>query len=403
MMTMENLNTSSDHDLAPKQDDQSTVKELKILRDKVLAARSAEMLFGELEGANAEKLAALNLKYFGLAKRCRSTSQNPDRTANELAEEVSNCLAELYRSAREKIQQGTYGEQFLESELLAHEEVLAIVESEQNQYALHELIAEGDVALIYRASCSNDSATSNPVCVKIARSAGENSLLENEQAILSGLDHVSLPKPLESFELPDGRAVNVLEYVEGLNFHQLRETIIHQNGVVDPNYHLGWILERQLSALGYLHSQGVVHGSIEPAHLIVQPKTHNVVLIDFCWASAKSKKRSHIKIAQEYYSPPEVYSKKTPHPCMDIYGLGKSIIYLLGGDPHEGTIPDSVDTMYRKMIERMVEEQPKDRAQDAYQLASHLVVIRDEISGKQRGFIPLPIEREAGQKDQPNS
>ena len=377
----------------------TTLKELQLLRDRIISAASPQALFGELEGANTEKLAALNTKYFKLAKQCGVSNELTDPKAIDLSREAFEALSELYRSAQESIRHDGYGDATAITKAATDETVLAVVQAGQNVYSLRELLAEGDVAMVYRASYEDEKGVAHKVCVKIAKNTADNELIANEQKILAKLKHVSLPQLIEEFELPDGRAATALSFAEGYNFHQLRDMPIHSNGLKDPDYHIGWILERQLSVLGYLHSCGIVHGSVEPAHLIVQPQTHNVVLIDFCWAVKNPTEKKHIKIAQEFYSAPEVYAKEKPHPGMDIYGLGKSAIYLVGGDPGMSDLPDSIDRMYGKFLERMKEESTEIRANDAYQLARHLLVIRDEVSGQNRGFSPLPTKEASAEEN----
>lgn len=369
-------------------------QDLHIFRDRVFAANSPEALFGELSGESIAKLAALNKIYFHLATSCQAKHYRNDEKLLELAHGAFDRLSELYRAAQERIRNGEYGALPGAAKAATDTSVIGVVESEHTAYSLQALIAEGDLALVYRAEYQDDQGKICKACIKIAKELENNSLLENEQNILAQLDHVSLPKLLEGFQLSDGRAVTALTYTEGLNFHQLRDLPMYTNGLAqDTEYHLGWILERQLALLGYLHEKGVVHGSIEPAHLVIQGDKHNVVLVDFCWAFKDPAESDHIKIGQEYYSAPEVFAKATPHPAMDIYGLGKSAVYLLGGDPESGEAPPSLEPMMTKFIRRMVEEDRKERASDAHQLAYHLVAIREELDYKGHGFTPLPTTR----------
>lgn len=368
------------------------LRDIQILRDLVLSATTSEMLFGELEGADAEKLAALNSKYFVLAKRCKEATKSPDPKAVELGQDTFEALSEIYRAAQESIRSGSYG-QGAKWKVTSGSQSLGTIAGALHTYSLVELIADGDVALVYRAEYQNEKGEVANACIKVAKDCVDNPLVENEQEILATLNHISLPKFLEGFELPDGRSVSVTEFAKGLTFHDLRESNLHGDGLQEPNYHIGWVLERTLAVLGYLHSQGIVHGSVEPAHLIVQPDTHNVVLVDFCWATRDPKEGDHVQIAQEYYSPPEVYEKETPHPAIDIYGLGKSAVYLLGGDPEYVQMPDTLDLLYVQFLERMTAEDPQLRSHDAFQLAHHLLVIRAEVCGAKRPFLALVTDR----------
>ena len=41
---------------------------------------------------------------------------------------------------------------------------------------------------------------------------------------------------------------------------------------------------RVLSVIGFAHSQGVIHGNIDPAHLLIRGEDHNVTVLD--WSNA---------------------------------------------------------------------------------------------------------------------
>ena len=372
--------------------------QLQTFRDRVLSASSPEALFGELAGERAENFAALNKIYFKLANKCQAKHYGSDETLLTLANQAFQHLSELYRTAQESIRNDTYRNASRVAKAVLDKSVIAIVEADRYAYSLRELISEGDVSSVYRAEYVDENSVSQHACIKIAKSIEENELIENEQNILADLDHVSVPKIIENFWLADGRAATAMTYAQGPNLYQLREMPMYAQGLKqDAEYHIGWILERQLALLGYLHKQGIVHGSVEPSHLIVQGDIHNVVLIDFCWAIKNPTDSDNIKIGQQYYSAPEVFEKATPHPAMDIYGLGKSAVYLLGGDPENGYIPDSLNSMLAKFIARMTEDDQSIRASDAHQLAYHLVIIRDELH---RPFAPLPTEKPTLAEDQ---
>ena len=66
------------------------------------------------------------------------------------------------------------------------------------------------------------------------------------------------------------------------------------------------------------------------------------------------------------------------------------MIYLLGGDVRQDTLPPSVDERFARFIQFMVRESPRQRAQDAWEVAEQLARLRVEIFGPQR-FLPLEM------------
>ncbi len=78
-------------------------------------------------------------------------------------------------------------------------------------------------------------------------------------------------------------------------------------------------------ALTYIHAQGIIHGDVKPANIIVRPNRTGVVLCDFGNAS--------IDDLVEYtggtpcYIPPEAfYAKRSPHG--DVWALGVTMLFV---------------------------------------------------------------------------
>ena len=348
--------------------------------ERFAQCRIPEELFGELTGDAPARLAELNNRYRGLALRC-----HPDLFQGEPAAEAAfKVLTEMHRQAEERIRQGVYGT----PRRGASADAISILKTRRREYRVRAALAEGTVADVYLGEFDGPDGAVQRAAIKIARDPKDNALLINEQKLLGKLRHVSLPELLDVFETKAGQLASVLSYIDGLDGYALRKLKPHRRGL-QPRLHIGWILERQLALLGYLHSQMVVHGNIEPGHLLVVPQNHNVALLDYCFALANPGKE-HIRILNDDYSAPETARRGAALPAADIYALGKCAVYLLGGDPAAGALPSDLDERYARLIESMIEPDPARRANDAWQLAHELVSVREEVDGRRR-FVPLDV------------
>lgn len=90
-------------------------------------------------------------------------------------------------------------------------------------------------------------------------------------------------------------------------------------------------------AIGYAHVQGIVHGDVKPANVLVD-RDQRVVVTDFGLAqfmgeiAGKPGRRRTIG-GTEGYIAPEVRQGATPTPEADIYGLGALLWALVTGRP----------------------------------------------------------------------
>jgi hypothetical protein len=143
-----------------------------------------------------------------------------------------------------------------------------------------------------------------------------------------------------------------------------------------------WLMRRCLSVLGRAHAMGVLHGNLDPAHVMVRPKDHNVWLVDWSYSIVNPAQTGQgFRCLNEVYGPPEVAARKPPMPSSDLYSLGKAMIFAAGGDPAEKTLPDGMDERLQRFLRFMVLDSQRGRAQDAWELYRSLDRLRAEIWG----------------------
>ncbi len=149
-------------------------------------------------------------------------------------------------------------------------------------------------------------------------------LLAEARILLSLRPHANLPLVREDFFWRD-RYVLVMDFVEGADLGR----VLTDSG--DPGLPVRTVadwLAQSADALGHLHAQGVVHGDVKPANLVLTPDGR-VILVDFGIARrAGESSRRHF--GTPGYAAPELHTGGLS-PASDIYGLAATAVALLTG------------------------------------------------------------------------
>lgn len=266
------------------------------------------------------------------------------------------------------------------------------VKAETRAYQMMCMVARGDLASVYGGRRS-DPGQHEEVVFKLADDPADNDLLQAEVRTIQRLTATAspqqkhLPVVRDQVRATDGRLGTVFERIDGLTLGELRERL--PGGV--PQKHLIWIMRRVLSVLGWAHSNGILHGNVEPANILVRAHDHNVWLIDWCWAITEPAKTGQtFRCLNEDYGPPEARARKPPLPSSDLYSLGKSMIHAAGGDPATNTLPDSMDERLQRFLRFFVVESAVGRAADAWDMYKQLDNLREEVFGPHE-FLALEV------------
>jgi hypothetical protein len=274
------------------------------------------------------------------------------------------------------------------------------IRTEKGQYEATAVLSPGDLATVYDARRSSDGAH---VAMKIADDPLDNDLIQAEVSALRILfsepspQQKHLPVVLDQVHTRDGRLGTVFEYLDGYDLLKVRERL--PRGL--PVRHMIWVMRRCLSVLGWAHSRGVLHGNLDPAHILLRAQDHNVWLIDWCYAIVNPAQSGQtFRCLNEEYSPPEVEQRKPPLPSSDLYSLGKCMYYVLGGDPRQKSLPaeplgpfgesEPIDDRIARFLQFCVLESPLSRAQDAWEAYRFLDKLREEIWGPHQ-FLTLSL------------
>lgn len=378
--------------------------------EAVLARASCpEDIFGV-----AMNLPALKKSFHHIAIVVHPDKYATDAAASRLAQDLFSKLVVWMNSAEAKMERGTYGDRTPHEPPPPPKPKAApqIIETPKRRYVVKDLIAQGDIADVYACTYVEKGRSGDgdhPAAFKIAQSAADNDLLENESRTLSAMYPPAqkeerfyryLPKPVDSFLLKSGsgpaRRVNVMQLAEG--YVSLAEVMTAYPHGLDYR-DVVWMFKRNLACLWYLHRQKlVVHGAVIPTHLLVHPTGHGAKVVDYCyavrdWPSGKNHVKAISKAWKAYYAP-EILRKEPPTPAADLYMLAKIIVKLLGGEIATGSpavlIPDAVPKPIRSFLASMLLENPKRRPDDGGKLHEEFDELLLKLVGKPK-YRPLAM------------
>jgi predicted ATPase len=194
-------------------------------------------------------------------------------------------------------------------------------------------------------------------------------LLAEARILLSLPPHPGLPLVREDFFWEDGYVL-VMDWVAGTDLGQ----VLADTG--DPGLGLGSVVDwlgQAADALGHLHAQGVVHGDVKPANLVLTPGGR-ILLVDF------GVSRRHGDLIGENrgspgYSAPELHTGAAG-PAADVYSLAATAVALLTGSPPSMARPDWTGVPHAVAVERVLRRglafDPDRRPRSASELVERL-------------------------------
>ncbi|MFT5849550.1 MAG: serine/threonine protein kinase [Patiriisocius sp.] len=313
----------------------------------------------------------------------------------EAAEAAREKFDVLYDSALKKAAHGLYSLDGFSSQPAP--EHGRKIEVDGVSYTIGQQFHTGEHSALYEACFSCDGGSAKAV-VRVAHESSDNPFLNNEIRILDRLHRRVADKELGYWRyLPyvfgrfsaGQRTGVVYRWFQGVTATDIRMNALHKDGL--DQRHVIWIFDRTINLLGYAHNRGIVHGRIEPDRLRVRPSNHNVMVTGWSHAVYKpattgEQVRSG---AENPFLAPEVNSTGAIGPWTDIYSLGKSMIWLLGGDPSTNQMPDTVHEKLQHFLLNTVREKPQARPQDAWRLYKAQNRLKDTLW--ERRFLHLDL------------
>lgn len=256
------------------------------------------------------------------------------------------------------------------------------LESGSETYVLGRELGKGDLSNVRMAS----NKAGFRVVAKVGVNKGVSKLLLKEREVLDVLQQKPdaskfgryLPSPRDSFLLPDQRRVNILDYLDGLYSAEAIKTA-YSGGV--GGRHLVWMFKRCLTAVGFAHQYGWVHGAVLPPHLLYLVESHGLRIVDWTLAIPVGKPTIAAPSLYKDWYPPECKAKKPVTASLDIYLAAKSMCFLAGGDPLAETFPDSVPKAMQSYLKGCLLKSPSMRPQDAWKCIEDVTDLAQRLYG----------------------
>ena len=271
------------------------------------------------------------------------------------------------------------------------------IKTETATYEVTTTLAAGEISTIYAGHVRGSEQ--EHVALKIADDTSDNDLLQHEMRVLGMLAAASeapdgpivhIAKSRDQFRTSDGRLGTVFDKLDGFDLTHVRDRFRARGEPGLPPKHLIWVLRRSLAALGLAHKAGILHGNVDPAHILVRPHDHNLWVVDWCWAVVNPARTGQgFKVINEAYSAPEVRDRGRPTPASDLYALGKCAIHVVGGDPETKALPE-MDPRLARFLKYLTVESQGGRPQDAWELYRQVEHMRKQIWGAHE-FVPLVL------------
>jgi serine/threonine protein kinase len=259
-------------------------------------------------------------------------------------------------------------------------------------YRIIEPIAEGGFGKTYKAE---HVLTGKLACVKDCSNVplDQAEILINEACAVWDLRHFGLPNMKDVIKLDDGRILLVMSFIPGRTLWK----IIEDHGRLDPE-HVGWMMERLLNILKYMHFHGVIHGDVKPQNVIIPPDGHTAVLVDFGLSMVKPTSSSRNLGRTKVFAPPEAEAKAGMPlvPESDLYSLGMTMVHALSGDIKRtvrkeipSDVPGPLENFINRFLVRDVLSRP---CWDKEDLCETIVKVRIDSFGQRHSAMkPLPV------------
>lgn len=217
----------------------------------------------------------------------------------------------------------------------------------QGRYEIKKTLGEGGFGAVYLAL--DREAAGREVALKVLKTQQKDPRLA-QFAIATfkqefeTLTHLSHPYICEVFDYgvaaDGGESYFSAEFVAGREISAVAAELDYAT--------LEKLLVQSLRALGYLHSQGVIHGDIKPPNILVTQNANEwqVKLVDFGVSGRQGSKRELVSGTPTYMPPEQFLPHYRVDPRSDLYAIGLVFYTLLTGQ-----YPYAMDSLKRLMQE----------------------------------------------------
>ncbi len=208
------------------------------------------------------------------------------------------------------------------------------------RYLVEEYLG-GSMARVYRANVYGAPGSRSVVLKQLVTCNGSDgltdaerrTLFEKEFQLLQQVAHPRVPKAIERFDDPHGRAFFAMDYVPGQSLDRFLAHSGNGHSVPLPEAQvLDW-MEQLCGIVQHLHRMDVVYRDLKPGN-VVATRDDEIYLIDFGIARTfkPGKRHDTLFVGTRDYTPYELLLQADQaSPATDVYSLGATMYHLLTG------------------------------------------------------------------------
>jgi serine/threonine-protein kinase len=207
------------------------------------------------------------------------------------------------------------------------------------KYRVEKVLGKGGMGLVVGA---RHLKLDEPVAIKLLKPAmmevaGMVSRFLREARAASKIKSIHVARVTDVDTLEDGAPYMVMEYLEGVDFSDLRK----QQGMFGVAEAIGYVLQA-CDAIAEAHSLGIVHRDLKPGNLFLHRRRDNktvVKVLDFGISKLESPgeqdttKTGQMMGSPKYMSPEQMLSMRDVDARSDIWSLGAILYEFLTGRP----------------------------------------------------------------------
>ncbi|HUS63630.1 MAG TPA: serine/threonine-protein kinase [Kofleriaceae bacterium] len=227
------------------------------------------------------------------------------------------------------------------------------------KYLLCERLAEGGMAVVWRAKVIGPSGFEKEFCVKqireeLAARPEFIDLFVAEAKLTVSLTHANIV-PIYELGMVDGTYFLALELIDGPTLAKLVK-----HGAL-PAPLAAYIVEQVLRGLDYAHRRGVVHRDLSAANVLVS-RDGEVKIVDFGIAAPVDGRA--VRGGSLGYMAPEQEKGGRADARGDLYAVGVLLWELLAGRRYDGGKAEGPEVL-AAVVRKATREAPEDRFVDA--------------------------------------